>query len=83
MKYFTLMDLKLADELCYPEDFERLIEKYSQGTDYEWRLEASSFAAHNSSLYRYLESNSRFCLAGGLGDIMDNIICELLRRNDQ
>lgn len=75
MKAWTIEELKLADELCLPEDFERLIRKHMPSV-ISPRL---TFKQHNNDLLRWISNcTTRASLKRGMQTEVDNIISELL-----
>ena len=82
---FTIAELKLADELAFPEDMEILCKKYFPDTDEMigiWHIYYWDFIhKHERSLLRLIFHYSRSDYKNGLGPVFEGMVSDLLTGN--
>lgn len=79
---FTIKELKFADQMCFIDDFETLIQKHMSREDAEaklWLWEFVTFQKqYNGSLLQWIFHFSHADLDNYWGVIIDNMIIDLL-----
>lgn len=82
MKKFTIEELMFAKELCFFDNFKKLMEKHSKGTPIAeyWQAECNTFKySAKLNLLSYINIHSRADLKREqFGEVLDNIINELI-----
>ena len=73
---FTLAELKLADEVCYPKDFNKIIDKYPE----LWILKYDFIHLYDRSLLKWLFHFNR-AEQDKLQPILDEIIASLIKKD--
>lgn len=85
MKKYSLSELKLANELCFPADFKKLLERHTKNTIYEdcWHsIDVSFRRSHKAGLISLIFSYSRADFDNDLGAIFNNIIDDLITKEE-
>lgn len=74
MKAWTLQQLWLADELCFPVDFEGMAQELIPDT---WPIKVMDFK-RAGGLLAWMRKSSRADMDRGFGEIFDKMITQLL-----
>ena len=80
MKAWTLNQLWYANEVCFPEDLERLWDKHAELDDQGQGMYHSlrMLKDFDNNLIRWMQSYGRASLDDGLGKVFDAILTELI-----
>lgn len=77
-KAWTLTQLKFANEICFPSDFERLWIKYSPEEYRTWWVVLLMDFKQAKGFLAWISMYSRRDLDGWMGAVIDNMIAELV-----
>jgi hypothetical protein len=79
---FTIEELMLANELCFPSDFERLLKKHLPEDELDMlSYYVNTFREKNSNLITWIFSYSRRSNKEFWGSINEKIVLDLLNRS--